>query len=277
MSAKTVSSLLKKYRIRPNKRMGQNFLKEPGLIGKIVDALELYPDEDILEIGSGVGVLTGQLAREALEVIAVEKDNRLLKIAREESEDKKNIKFIHADFLKLNLSSLLQNYRLPMKVVGNIPYYISSKVLFKLLENRSLFQCAVLTLQKEVAARLSAPIRTKDYGILTIQMGLHAECKKLFDIEPGAFFPAPQVTSTVVKITYWKQSPYVLHNPAFFQKMIVQAFCGRRKTIKNTLKSLLKNGKIKPWEMAQIDPSLRPEQITIAQYVGLANILSTLL
>lgn len=257
--------------------MGQSFLKEPGLIAKIIDALELYPDEDILEIGSGLGVLSGQMAKEALEVIAIEKDKKLLKIAQEEFEDKKNIKFIHADFLKLNLPSLLQNHRLPMKVIGNIPYNISSKILFKLLENHSLFQFAVLTLQKEVAARLTAPVGTKDYGILTIQMGLHAECKKLFDIEAGAFFPAPQVTSTVVKISYWKQSPYIIHNPAFFKKMVQEAFCGRRKTIKNTLKRLLKNGQIQPWKAVQIAPSLRPEQITISQYVGLANYLNTLL
>ena len=202
---KTVAALLKKYRIRPNKKLGQNFLSDPNLIHKIVDALELYPDEDILEIGSGLGVLSSELGKQALEVISVEKDKRLFDIAEEEFGEKKNIKFLHADFLDLKLSSLLANHHLPMKVIGNIPYNISSKILFKLLEDHSLFQFAVLTLQKEVAHRLIADVGTKDYGILTIMMSIHSQCKKLFDIEPGSFIPPPQVTSTVIKIEFLKQ------------------------------------------------------------------------
>lgn len=274
---KTVSSLLKKYRIRPNKNLGQNFLSDPNLIHKIVDILEIYPDEDVLEIGTGLGVLTYQLAKEALEVISVEKDKRLFQIATKEFGGKENLKLIHADFLKINLSALLKNNHLPLKVVGLIPYSLSSKILFNLLDHHSLFQFAVLTLQKEVAARLTANPGTKDYGILTILMGIDAQCRKLFDVEPGSFIPPPQVTSTVIKIEFFKQSPFLIYDHPLFKKLIKTAFATRRKTIQNALKPLLKNGRVKPWEQAGIDPCLRPEQISIPQYVGLANTLHTLL
>lgn len=277
MSLKTVSALLRKYQIRPNKRLGQNFLKETPLMDKLIDALELYPDEDVLEIGSGFGFFTNQIAQSALGVIGIEKDRKLHEIAKQEFAEQKNIRFVLGDFLQLNLTTLARNCHLPLKVMGNIPYNISSPILFKLLENHSLFSTAILTLQKEVAQRLTARVGSKDFGILTIFLGIQAECKKLFDLEPGSFLPPPQVTSSAVRISFFKQSPYVIHNSQLFKKIVKTAFGQRRKTIRNTLKKLLKNGRVKPWESADIDPGFRPEQITIAQYVALANHLNNLL
>lgn len=244
---------------------------------KLIDALEFYPDEDVLEIGSGFGLFTHRIAQSALGVIGIEKDRKLHEIAKEEFGEQKNIQFVHGDFLKLNLSSLVRNYHLPMKVIGNIPYNISTPILFKLLDNHFLFTTAVLMLQKEVAERLAASVGTKDYGLLTILLGIQTECKKLFDLEPGSFLPPPKVVSSAVRIGFLKQSPYIIHNLRLFKKIVKTAFGQRRKTIKNNLKTLLKNGKIKPWEQAQIEPRARPEQITIAQYVALANTLNTLL
>ena len=277
MIRKTVSSLLKKYKIRPNKNLGQNFLLETHLMDKMTDALDFYPDEDVLEIGSGLGVLSAKMARQALSVVGIEKDKKLFEIAKKEFEEQKNLKFIHGNFLDLNLPNFSKNYHLPMKVLGNIPYNLSSRILFKLLDSHFLFSTAVLTLQKEVAARLVGPVGTKDYGILTILFGIQTECKKIFDIEPGSFLPPPQVTSSVIKITFLKQPPHIIHNLELFKKIVRTAFQQRRKTIRNTLKKLLKNGRLNPWGPCKIDPNLRPEQITIPQYVTLANCLNTLL
>jgi len=277
MSRKTVSSLMREYKIHPNKNLGQNFLRDPNLMAKLIDGLELYPDEDVLEIGAGLGVLSSKMAGQALGVIAVEKDKKLFSAIEKEFGHQKNMRFVHADFLKLDLVKLLHDCHLPMKVLGNIPYNISSPILFKLLENHFLFSQAVLTLQKEVAARLVGPVGTKDYGILTIFFGIQTECKKLFDIEPGAFIPNPQVTSTAIQIQFLKKPAHLVHNPKLFKVVVKEAFHQRRKTIKNTLQKLLKNGRLKPWESCGIDPKLRPEQLTVAQYVSLANCLNTLL
>ncbi|MBI4125000.1 MAG: ribosomal RNA small subunit methyltransferase A [Deltaproteobacteria bacterium] len=277
MLRKTPASFLRSYSIRPSKSLGQNFLNEPHLMDKLIDALELYPDEDVLEIGSGFGFMTHKIAQHALGVVAVEKDKKLLDIAKKEYGLQKNIQFVQGDFLKINLPATVKDCHLPMKMIGNIPYNISSQILFQLLDNHFLFSAGVLTLQKEVAARLTAKAGTKDYGILAILLATRIACKKIFDIEPGSFIPPPKVTSTAVRLTFLKQSPHVIHNLKLFRQVVKEAFGTRRKTIQNALKKLLKNGRIKPWETAQIDPKLRPEQIPIEGYVRLANLLNTLL
>src|SRR3989338_161025 len=273
----TVSGLLKKYKTRPQKKLGQNFLTDVNLMNKLIDDLELYPDEDVLEIGAGLGVFSQRIARHALGVLAIEKDKRLLKIAQDTFEDKTNLKFIEGDFLEFNLPHLLEKLRLPIKVIGNVPYYISSQILFKLLDHSHLFDFAVLTLQKEVAQRLVGKPGTKDYGILTILVNSQATCETLFDIEAGSFFPPPEVTSTAVKITFAKVPLFNIRNFPFFKKLVKQAFSQRRKTIQNSLKILIKNNKIDPWAACKIDPQVRPEQIPIESYVALANFLSPLI
>lgn len=277
MAPKTVPALIKKYSIRASKKLGQNFLKDSDVMDRLIDPLNLYPDEDVLEIGPGLGVITDKLSRQVLEVIAIEKDKKMLEVAQTEFGDRKNIRFIEADFTKINLPTLLKPFHTPIKVFGNIPYNVSSAILFLLLENHSLFQCAVLTLQKEVANRLIAHPGTKDYGILTILLQPYAVCEKLFDIEPGSFLPPPEVTSTAVKITFLKTSPYTIHKPQLFTRIVKTAFQQRRKTIRNALKSLLKNGQIKPWEVCYINPDERPECLTVKQYADLANYLNTVL
>lgn len=277
MKKTSVIGLLKRYKLRPQKKLGQNFLTDQNLMDKLMDALDIYPDEDLLEIGSGLGVFSYRLAKHSLGLLGVEKDRRLVEIAREEFGEQENLKFLEADFLNLDLKQILKPYRVPIKVVGNIPYYISSRIIFKLLENHSLFQLAVLTVQKEVAERMVSEPGSKDYGILSILLNSQVECKKLFDLEPGCFFPPPEIVSSAVKISFPKSPLYAIHNPELFKKIVKTAFSQRRKTIRNTLKILLKNNKIKPWEHCQIDPELRPEQIGIPQYVALANFLHPLI
>lgn len=277
MRIPSISRLLKKHRFRPKKGLGQNFLTDANFMHRLHDALDLYPDEDLLEIGSGLGVFSSELARHALEVIAIEKDRRLVEIAREEFGEQKNLKFLEADFLKLDLPHLLSDYHLPIKAVGNIPYNISSPILFKLLENHSLFQLAVLTVQKEVADRITAEPGTKDYGILSILLQSQVECESLFDLSPQSFLPEPEVTSTAVRLTFPKQPLHQILKPSIFKLVVKTAFQQRRKKVRNTLKKLLKNNEIRPWGPLGIDPELRPENLTIDQYVALANFLSPLL
>lgn len=277
MRIPSISRLLKKHHFRPKRALGQNFLTDSNSMHRLHDALDLYPDEDLLEIGSGLGVFSNELAKHALEVIAVEKDRRLVEIAKTEFGEQKNLKFLEADFLKLDLPHLLDDYHLPIKVVGNIPYNISSPILFKLLENHSLFQRAVLTVQKEVADRITAEPGNKDYGILSILLQSQVKCESLFDLPPQSFLPEPEVTSTAVRLTFPKEPLYQILKPHLFKETVKTAFQQRRKKIRNTLKKLLKNNKIKPWEPLQIDPDLRPEDLTLDQYVALANFLSPLI
>ena len=273
----TVGRLLKKYKIRPNKKLGQNFLADPNLIDKLIDALDIYPDEDVLEIGAGLGVLTAKLASHAQRVIAIEKDKRLIDIATEEFGGMDNLVFHEADFLKCDLPSLLKKYHTPLKVIGNIPYYISSRIILDLLDNAPLFQLAILTVQKEVANRLAAEPGSKDYGILTLFIAAKAKCEKLFDLAPEAFIPPPEVTSSAIKITFLDNPPHRIQDEMLFKKIIKTAFSQRRKTIRNSLKILLKNNRIKPWDSCNIEPESRPEQLSVEHYVALANYLSPLL
>lgn len=277
MKNPTVAKILKKHNLRPNKKLGQNFLADLNLIEKLIDQMELYPDEDVLEIGSGLGIMSSFIAKLSLEVIALEYDKRLVKIASAEFADKGNLKFIEGDFLKVDLEQLLRNLHTPIKVIGNIPYYISSKIVMKLLENRHLFQFALLTVQKEVAERLVAKPGNKDYGVLSIFLQTEAEVKTLFDLPGEAFVPAPEVTSTVIRITFPKKSLHIIHNPKLYEKIVKMAFLSRRKTIQNNLKTLLKSKKISPWAIVGIDPEMRPEDLSIEQYVTLANYLGTVL
>lgn len=277
MKNPTIAKLLKKYHIRPNKKLGQNFLADGNIINKLTDTLEIYPDEDVLEIASGLGLISYNLSKQALEVVAIEKDKRLINISRKEFGGAHNLKFIEGDLLDIDLPHVLADYHLPMKLIGNIPYNISSKIIFKILENHSLFQFAVLTVQKEVACRMVAKPGSKDYGLLAIFIQTEAECQKLFNIGPGAFRPEPEVTSSVVRMVFPKKPRYLLHKPALYKSIVKEAFRQRRKKIKNNLKKLLKNNRIKPWAHAQIDPEARPEEISIPQYVALANFLAPLL
>lgn len=277
MKNPTVAKLLQKHKIRPNKKLGQNFLADLNLVEKLVENLEIYPDEDVLEIGSGLGIMSQIIAKQALEVIGVEADKRLVKIASEEFADQRNLKIVLGDFLKTDLPHLLRGHRVPLKVIGNIPYYISSNILLKLLENKNLFQFAILTLQKEVAERLMAEPGGKDYGTLAIFLQTSAIVEKLFDLPGEAFVPEPEVTSSAIKITFPKHPRHLIRQPQLYEKIVRQAFRSRRKTIKNNLKTLLKNGKISPWTVVGIDPETRPETISIEQYVTLANYLGSVL
>jgi 16S rRNA (adenine1518-N6/adenine1519-N6)-dimethyltransferase len=258
---------------RPRKRFGQHFLA-PTWAAKLVSAIDPRPDQTFLEIGPGHGAITRRLAERAAAVVAVEVDRDLAATLRADAI--KRLTVIEADVLEVDIGTL----GLPAgtRVAGNLPYNISSPILFQLLDAQrrlSLFADATLMLQKEVADRLVASPGTKDYGPLTIHTALDAHVTRLLTLPPGAFHPPPKITSAVVRVRFLSahERPLV---PAAFESMVRALFTARRKTIANGLKAPAAAAGTTPAEAltrAGLDPRLRPEQLSVGQLLGLARAL----
>ncbi len=262
-------------RHRPRKRFGQHFLA-PAWAAKLVTAIDPQPDQTFLEIGPGQGAITRRLAERAAAVVAVEIDRDLAATLREASIDRLTV--VEADVLAVDFASL----GLPAgtRVAGNLPYNISSPILFQVLDAQdrlNLFADATLMLQKEVADRLTASPGTKDYGPLTIFTAVHARVTRLLTLPPGAFHPPPKVTSAVVRVQFLPPSerPDI---PAAFERMVRALFTARRKTIANGLKLPAAAAGTTPaaaLSRAGLDARLRPEQLSVDQLLALARALST--
>ncbi len=276
MNAPSIESLLKKYHLRPRKQLGQHFLNAVPTLEKIVNSLGIKHTDDVLEIGAGLGVMTVMLAERAHTIFAIEKDKSLAAIIEKEFGHIGNIKLITADILKTNFRRDLDTARFPIKVIGNIPYNISTPILFRLLDNRALLQCAVLTVQQEVAKRIVARPNTKDYGILAILAQTQADCRKLFDIRPTNFIPPPEVQSSVVRLDFISTANMGIENYGLFQKIVKAAFNQRRKTLRNALQGAKGLGiSMEAIDAAlsfcKIDPMRRAETLLIPEYIALAN------
>lgn len=219
-------------RLRPKKSLGQHFLHEQGVIHKIVDAVSVPDGGRVVEIGPGTGALTGELVQRFDQVTAIEIDRRVIADLREQYP---NLEVIQQDILKVDWDSLLKRGE-PVTVVGNLPYYITSQILFSIMEQRSRLESAVLMMQKEVAARLVSPIGTKAYGILSVQTQLMSEPELLFDVAPGAFTPPPGVTSSVVRLMF--NRPPLACTDSSLKRVVRTAFQQRRKKLSNSLAPL---------------------------------------
>ncbi len=262
-------------RHRARKRFGQHFLA-PAWAAKLVVAIDPQPGQTFLEIGPGPGAITRRLAERAAAVVAVEVDRDLVAMLRAAAIS--GLTVVEADVLDVDLAAL----GLPAgtRVAGNLPYNISSPILFRLLEAQTrlgLFADATLMLQKEVADRLIASPGGKDYGPLTIFTALHAKVTRLLTLPPGAFLPPPKVTSAVVRVQFLsaRDRPVV---PAAFESMLRALFSARRKTVANGLKAPAAAAGTTPaatLARAGIDPRLRPEQLSVDQLLTLARSLGT--
>jgi len=263
--------------IRPKKRFGQHFVVDSRIIQRIITAAGLESEDVVLEIGAGLGSLTFPLAERARRVYAVEIDPSLAKALREEKGENPKIEVIQADALKLDIPSLDPNGReKKMKVVANLPYEISSPMVFRLLEERERFSFFVLMFQKEVARRIVARPGKKDYGPLSVWTQLYTEARIMFMVPPGAFFPPPKVDSAVVKFEILKNPRLPLTDPESLKRVVRSAFTYRRKTITNALKL----GDFKNWPMekildglkaARIDPGVRGETLSLVQFHDLSR------
>jgi 16S rRNA (adenine1518-N6/adenine1519-N6)-dimethyltransferase len=248
--------------MRAKKSFGQNFLVNAGVIEKIIAAVDPQPTDQILEIGPGPGALTRRLAASGATIVAVDADRDMIGQLHDEFADTANVTIIHNDILQYAWDDFLEHNSI--KVVGNIPYNISSPILFWLADHRARIAYATLTIQREVALRLTAEPNTKAYGALTIGIQSVAQIQRLFDIQPGSFRPAPKVTSSTIQLTFPNPPPYAIDNPQALRDTVRMAFSKRRKMLRNSFE-------VERLEAAGIDPTRRPETLSIDEFIKLSQ------
>jgi 16S rRNA (adenine1518-N6/adenine1519-N6)-dimethyltransferase len=261
-------------RPRARKRLGQHFLEQPW-VDKLITGLDARPDDTFLEIGPGRGALTIPLAPRVRAIVAVEIDRRLA--AALPAHLPPSVRVVGADFLDVNLDELLEGAPLPVRVVGNLPYNVSSPILFKLLDGAlegERFRDATLMLQKEVVDRLVARPGTRAYGTLAIQVGLLADVERVLSLPPGAFRPPPTVRSAVVRLRF-RRPTVDAGDRRTFETIVRGVFLQRRKTLANALKPVaaaLARSAPELIDRAGLDGSRRPEQLTVAELARLSRV-----
>jgi len=249
---------------RARKRFGQHFLSDPGVIDAIIRAIHPGDDDVIVEIGPGRGAITDALARRAGHLHLVELDRDLVAELERRYADNANVTVHAADALEFDFGSLGGRLR----VVGNLPYNISTPLLFHLLRYRESIVDMHFMLQKEVVDRMAAQPGTKAYGRLGIMLGCFLDIEALFDVGPDAFEPPPEVISSVVRLDPLPATSVTIEDEAGLSTLVATAFMQRRKTLRNSLRKLVE---AIDFEVLGIDPGLRPEQIAIADYIRLSN------
>ncbi len=257
---------------RPRKRFGQNFLVDPMVIEQILTAIAPVPGEVIVEIGPGQGALSGPLQESGAELHVVEIDRDLAADLPQRVPGLEPGQIHVGDALATDLASLVP---LPpgqrIRVVGNLPYNISTPLLVRLMESADAIRDMHFMLQKEVVTRMAASPGSRDYGRLTLLCQLHCAVVPLFDVSPAAFDPVPRVFSSFVRLIPHASPPVDIADPGIFQSIVTQAFSQRRKTLNNSLKSLMTAAHIRE---AGVDPSLRAEAIGLADYAALAKVMA---
>ncbi|HAK39982.1 dimethyladenosine transferase [Streptococcus infantarius subsp. infantarius] len=275
-------AVLERHGFTFKKSFGQNFLTDTNILQKIVDTAEIDKNVNVIEIGPGIGALTEFLAENAAEVMAFEIDDRLIPILADTLRDFDNVKVINEDILKSDLQSRIKEFAnpdLPIKVVANLPYYITTPILMHLIESKIPFAEFVVMMQKEVADRISAEPNTKAYGSLSIAVQYYMTAKVAFIVPRTVFVPAPNVDSAILKMTRREQPLVQVKDEDFFFHIAKISFVHRRKTLWNNLTSHF--GKAEETkakleealEMAEIKPSIRGEALSIAEFAKLADAL----
>ena len=274
--------ILEKYGFSFKKSLGQNFLIDTNVLNRIVDFAEMSSETAAIEIGPGIGALTEQLAKRAKKVIAFEIDQRLLPILGETLEPYDNVKIIHSDVLKANVKQVVEEEfekDQDIMVVANLPYYVTTPILFKLLEEQLPIRGIVVMLQKEVADRIAAAPGTKDYGSLSIALQYYTEAETVMIVPRTVFVPQPNVDSAVIRLTKREKPAVMVQDEAFFFEVVRASFAQRRKTLMNNLVNNLQ-GIPKDKELleqtlqeAGIDPKRRGETLSIEEFGRLSDAL----
>ncbi|MBM4306020.1 MAG: ribosomal RNA small subunit methyltransferase A [Deltaproteobacteria bacterium] len=267
---------LKEYGLSPRKKLGQHFLSDRNILDKVIRAAGVNQEDVILEVGPGLGEMTLALAQKADQVFAVEIDSKLAELLRQKVSGLPNVKIIWGDILRIDFNSLFRETGRPFKVVANLPYQISTPLLFRFIESKKIFSSFTLMLQREVAERIVASPGEKEYGPLSVFIQIFSDVSILFFIKPSAFFPPPKVESAVVHLV-WKEDPLIeLKNEKWFKKVVKASFCYRRKTLINALKhseiSLPESIELKMDKLG-IDPQRRPGTLTLQEFIRLADAL----
>jgi 16S rRNA (adenine1518-N6/adenine1519-N6)-dimethyltransferase len=252
---------------RARKRFGQNFLKDAGIIDAIVRAIDPRPGDHLVEIGPGRGALTGQLAASGARLDVIELDRDLVPDLLIAHSVNPGFRLHSADALTFDFAALAAPGQ-PLRVVGNLPYNISTPLLFRLLENTANIRDMHFMLQLEVVDRLAARPGSKDWGRLGIMAQYHCAVEKLFEVPPEAFDPRPKVRSAIVRLAPWRESPWPACDEELLRNLVKAAFVQRRKTLRNNLKELIDIPRL---EALGIDPGARAETLQLRQFIEITN------
>lgn len=251
----------------PRKRFGQHFLRDQGVIHKIVAALAPQTKDHLIEIGPGQGAITLPVLRIAKSLEAIELDRDLIPELKERCHHAGNLEVHEADVLEFNFLSIKQDDRL-LRIFGNLPYNISTPLLFHLMDFEDIIADMLFMVQKEVGDRLSAETDTEHYGRLSVMIQYHWQVDLLFDVPPGAFHPPPKVTSSIVRLKPYAVYPDRAKNYSTFASVVKHAFGQRRKTLRNSLKGIVSD---EIWEQLSIKSNLRAENLSVNDFVMIAN------
>lgn len=264
--------ILKKYGLRANKKLGQNFLINEEIINQIIEKADVNKNDTIIEIGPGLGSLTAKLLENANKVIAIELDSNMSNILKERFCLYDNFELIEKDVLKVDLNKIVEKYD-SVKVVANLPYYITTPIIMKLLEEKLKLKSITVMVQKEVGERFCAVPNSKEYGAITISINYYTKPEIIIDVPKENFEPMPEVDSCVIKLDVRNVPPVELKNEKDFFNLIKAGFSQRRKTINNSLASMgISKEKIKNvLEKLGIDSKLRAENLTMEQFADISN------
>ncbi|WP_462410006.1 16S rRNA (adenine(1518)-N(6)/adenine(1519)-N(6))-dimethyltransferase RsmA [Neobacillus sp. Marseille-QA0830] len=275
-------AILEKYGFSFKKSLGQNFLIDTNILKKIVSFADLNGESGAIEIGPGIGALTEQLARSAKKVVAFEIDQRLLPILKDTLSPYPNVKIIHQDVLKADIRDVMEEEFSgtdEVMVVANLPYYVTTPIIMKLLEDRLPIRGIVCMLQKEVADRISAQPGTKDYGSLSIAIQYYTEAETVMIVPKTVFVPQPNVDSAVIRLIKRDKPAVSVQDENFFFQVTKASFAQRRKTLLNNLTSQLPNGKQKKevilsaLSASEIEPTRRGETLSLEEFARLSDAL----
>ena len=270
--------ILQKYNFNFQKKFGQNFLIDPHVLDKIIGAAEITKEDCVLEIGPGIGTMTQYLAEHAREVIAVEIDKNLIPILEDTLSEYDNVSVINEDILKVDIAKIVEekNNGKPIKVVANLPYYITTPIIMGLFESHVPLKSITIMVQKEVADRMKVGPGTKDYGALSLAVQYYAKPELVANVPPNCFIPRPNVGSAVIRLTRYEKPPVEVENEHKMFSVIRASFNQRRKTLVNGLVNggvAKKEEVLAVLEKMQLSPSIRGEALTLEQFAELSNIL----
>ena len=275
---KKTIEVIQKYQFAFQKRFGQNFLIDAHVLEKIVSAAGITKDDCVLEIGPGIGTMTQYRAESAGQVIAVEIDTNLLPILADTLKDYSNVKVINQDILKVDINELVKEYNngRPIKVVANLPYYITTPIIMGLFESNVPIDNITVMVQKEVADRMQVGPGSKDYGALSLAVQYYASPYIVANVPPNCFIPRPNVGSAVIRLTRYQEPPVQVKDPKLMFKLIRASFNQRRKTLQTGLNnspeiSFSKEEITKAIESLGVSPSVRGEALSLEQFAQLAN------
>jgi 16S rRNA (adenine1518-N6/adenine1519-N6)-dimethyltransferase len=275
----TPKEILHQYGIKPNKKLGQSFLIDINVINRISDMADISGDDIVVEIGAGIGVMTEGIAKKAKRVIAVEIDRNLVDVLKDKLGGYDNVEVHSGDILKYDFNSVAKTHNSKIRIIGNVPYNISSPLIFRLISFRPVISDFILMLQKEIVQRLVSVSNNKIYGVPSVILQMFATVEKIFDVPSTCFYPQPKVESAMVKGIFLEQPFVPLRDEIFFTGLVKAAFAQRRKMLINNLKKSkllegLSDDHLKSaLDAAGIDGKRRGETLSVSEFGSLSNIL----